>query len=64
MNGRLRVGILVTHPIQYYAPWYRALAAEVDLEVFFSHRQQPKGQADAGFGVAFEWDVPLLDGYA
>jgi glycosyltransferase involved in cell wall biosynthesis len=54
----------VTHPIQYYAPWYRGLAAAVDLEVFFSHRQTSAGQAAAGYGVEFEWDVPLLDGYA
>lgn len=58
-----RVGLLATHPIQYYAPWYRALAKEVDLEVFFSHRQMPDEQASAGFGVTFDWDVPLLDGY-
>jgi len=61
--ARLRIGILATHPIQYYAPWYRALARDVDLEVFFSHRQSAEGQAAAGFGVPFEWDVPLLEGY-
>jgi glycosyltransferase involved in cell wall biosynthesis len=60
---RFRVAIVVTHPIQYYAPWYRALARVVDLEVFFCHRQTSEGQAAAGFGVAFDWDVPLLDGY-
>ena len=59
----LRVGILATHPVQYYAPWYRALARLVDLDVFFSHRQTSEGQARAGFGVAFEWDVPVLEGY-
>ena len=60
---RDRVAIVVTHPIQYYAPWYRALARVVDLDVFFCHRQTSAGQAAAGFGVAFDWDVPLLDGY-
>lgn len=58
-----RVGLLATHPVQYYCPWYRALAACVDLEVFFSHQQTAAGQAAAGYGVGFEWDVPLLDGY-
>jgi glycosyltransferase involved in cell wall biosynthesis len=62
-DTRLRIGLLATHPIQYYAPWYRALAQAVDLDVFFSHRQTPEGQAAAGFGVAFDWDVPLLEGY-
>ena len=60
---RPRVGLLVTHPIQYYSPWYRALSAVVDLEVFYSHKQTARGQAEAGFGVAFEWDVPVTDGF-
>jgi glycosyltransferase involved in cell wall biosynthesis len=34
-----------------------------DFEVFYAHRQTPKGQAEAGFGVEFEWDVPVLEGY-
>jgi glycosyltransferase involved in cell wall biosynthesis len=65
MTGeRLRVGLLATHPIQYYSPWYRGLAREVDLHVFYSHRQDAGGQAAAGYGVAFDWDVPLVDGFA
>ena len=59
----MRLGILTSHPIQYYSPWFRALAREVELEVFFSHRQSAAEQGKAGFGVAFEWDVDLLAGY-
>ena len=59
----MRLGVLATHPIQYHAPLYRALAQRLDLSVYFAHQQTAQGQADAGFGVAFEWDVPLLDGY-
>ena len=59
----MRLGILTSHPIQYQAPWFRALAKEVDLEVFFAHRQTAAEQGKAGFGVAFEWDVDLLSGY-
>src|SRR5579862_2994224 len=58
-----RLAVVASHPIQYLAPWYRALAGLVDLRVFFAH---PIGAADhvrSGFGVPFEWDVPLLDGY-
>lgn len=58
-----RLGILVSHPIQYYAPWFRYLSERMDVEVFYAHLQDAKGQADAGFGVEFEWDVPLLEGY-
>src|SRR5919202_5350268 len=62
---RWRLAILATHPIQYQAPWFRALAQNerVDLEVLFCHQASPAEQAAAGFGVAFDWDVPLLDGY-
>ena len=59
----LRLAIVTSHPIQYQAPFFRALAQSVDLEVFFCHQQTAAGQAAAGFGVEFEWDVPLLDGY-
>ncbi len=62
----MRVGIVVTHPVQYQAPWFRALAAYpgIALEVLFGHRVTPREQAEAGFGVEFEWDEPLLHGYA
>lgn len=58
-----RIGILLTHPVQYYSPWFRELAKASDLTVFYAHQQSAEGQAKAGFGTAFEWDVPLLDGY-
>ena len=57
------IAIVASHPIQYQAPWFAALARQVDVRVFFCHRQTPEGQAEAGFGEAFDWDVPLLDGY-
>lgn len=59
----MRLGVLATHPIQNHAPVFRALARLCDLKVLFAHRQTPEGQAEAGFGVAFDWDVDLLSGY-
>ena len=59
----MHLGILTSHPIQYQAPWFRALAKICDLEVFFAHRQTASEQGKAGFGVEFEWDVDLLSGY-
>jgi glycosyltransferase involved in cell wall biosynthesis len=59
-----RVIAVATHPIQYQAPWFRALAREpaIDFSVLFI--QQPDArQQGTGFGVAFEWDIPLLEGY-
>jgi len=65
IHKKYNLGILATHPVQYYVPWYRALARypEINLEVFYCHRQTPEGQARAGFSVPFDWDIPLLDGY-
>ncbi|WP_425066191.1 glycosyltransferase family 4 protein [Reyranella sp.] len=60
---RRRIGFLVSHPIQYYAPIFRELARRCDLTVFFAHRQDASGQGRAGYGVAFDWDVDLLSGY-
>lgn len=57
-----RLGILATHPIQYYAPLYRALATQVDLTVYFAHRPTPEEQG-VGFGVPFTWDIDLTGGY-
>lgn len=64
LKARHRLGVLVSHPIQYYAPWFRDLATKLDLQVFYSHRQDAQGQSAAGFGVEFDWDTPLLDGYS
>lgn len=64
LGARMRLGILASHPIQYQAPLFRELAQRCDLHVYFAQRQTPQAQAAAGFGVAFEWDVDLLSGYA
>jgi glycosyltransferase involved in cell wall biosynthesis len=60
------LAILSTHPIQYHAPWFRGLAAHPDLRVhvYYCHKATAQEQAKAGFGVAFDWDVPLLSGYS
>ena len=60
----LRIGFLTTHPIQYQAPVFRALAAEpgVDFTALFAMLPNEQQQGD-GFGLAFEWDLPLREGY-
>ena len=60
---RPRLAVVASHPVQYQAPWYRALASLLDLRVFFAHRASPADQARAGFDVRFDWDVPLLEGF-
>jgi glycosyltransferase involved in cell wall biosynthesis len=53
-----------THPIQYKAPLFRRIANDprFDLTVLYAMIPDSSQQGD-GFGVAFSWDVPLLDGY-
>jgi glycosyltransferase involved in cell wall biosynthesis len=61
-----RLAIVTTHPVQYYAPWFRFLATRRDLEirVFYLWDFGVTLQTDQGFGQAIQWDVPLLDGYS
>jgi len=63
---RYRLAILASHPIQYQAPLFRALAAhpELDVTVFFCSDWGLKPYHDGGFGRQVKWDVPLTDGYA
>ena len=60
----MRLAVLTSHPIQYYAPLFRELARDLDLHVFFAHKASPSEQAAAGFGANFDWDVDLISGYA
>ena len=61
----LRLAIVTSHPIQYQAPYFRALAASgrITPTVFFGSRHGVDASLDTGFGTTFRWDVPLLDGY-
>lgn len=60
-----RLAVVTTHPVQYYAPWFRSLAAagRLDLKVFYLWDANADQRPDPGFGHAVRWDVPLLDGY-
>lgn len=64
-RSKQRLAVLASHPIQYQAPLFRALAArpEIDLHVYFCCRWGAESYSDPGFGVRFSWDLPLLDGY-
>jgi glycosyltransferase involved in cell wall biosynthesis len=66
MTGAVRkVAFLMTHPTQYHSPWFRALARrpEISMHVYYCFRLSQAIQG-TGFGVDFEWDVPLLEGYS
>ena len=65
-TARRRLAVVVSHPIQYYSPWFRRLAAEasLDLRVFYLSDHGVRATTDAQFGAAFAWDTDLLSGYA
>ncbi len=66
-SGRapVRLGYLVSHPIQYQAPLLRRISQDpsIDLTVLFGSDFSVRGYKDHGFGVEVSWDTPLLEGY-
>ncbi len=60
----LRVAVVATHPIQYQILWFQRLAErpELALKVFFGMLPDDQQQG-VGFGVGFQWDISLLEGY-
>ena len=62
---KTRLAIIVSHPIQYYAPLHQRLARRDDLElkVFFTWHAGQAAVEDHGFQRPVVWDVPLTEGY-
>jgi glycosyltransferase involved in cell wall biosynthesis len=60
----MRVAMVTTHPIQYQVPWLRLLGQTpgIDVHVYFSMLPDAAEQGRE-FGVSFDWDIPLLEGY-
>ena len=60
-----KLAIITSHPIQYYAPWFRHLTGAVDfsVKVFYLWDFGVNQQVDMGFKQLIQWDIPLLKGY-
>ncbi|WP_299099034.1 glycosyltransferase family 4 protein [uncultured Winogradskyella sp.] len=60
-----KLAIVTTHPIQYYAPWFKLIAerGNVDIKVFYTWSQASEEVKDKTFGKTIKWDIPLLQGY-
>ncbi len=59
----MRVAVVSTHPIQYHSPWFRELAKQnIELKIYYALIPDEQQQG-VGFGDAFAWDIPLLEGY-
>jgi glycosyltransferase involved in cell wall biosynthesis len=60
----LRLLIAGSHPVQYHTPLFQRLAVDPALEIDVLYLTLPSAETQGlGFGKAFTWDVPLLDGY-
>ncbi len=65
MSVPIRLTAVLTHPIQYYAPWFRHIALRcpgLDLSVLYGTHPTAEQQG-VGFDASFEWDLPLTEGY-
>ena len=62
---RRKLAVITTHPIQYYAPWFRHIAAtgDLSLRVFYLWDFGVNSRLDPGFRQTIKWDIPLLAGY-
>ena len=60
-----KIAIVTTHPIQYNAPFFRALnqTGKIDIHVFYTWDKGGGEKFDPGFDKIVKWDVPLLEGY-
>ncbi len=60
-----KLSVVLSHPIQYYSPWFRHISAHggIDLTVFYLWDFGIQARYDPQFEQAIQWDIPLLDGY-
>ena len=60
-----RLAIVLSHPVQYYSPWFRWLRAHTPLEfrVYYLWEFGATARRDPQFEATFQWDVDLLAGY-
>jgi glycosyltransferase involved in cell wall biosynthesis len=72
----VRLAVVLSHPTQYYSPWFRWLeghkheseadigADGFELRVFYLWEFGVTAHRDRQFETTFQWDVDLLSGYA
>ncbi|HTX64331.1 MAG TPA: glycosyltransferase [Opitutaceae bacterium] len=64
-SRQFRLAVMLSHPTQYYSPWFRWLRTHAPLEcrVFYLWDFGVTKRRDPEFGVSLAWDVDLLSGY-
>jgi len=65
MSPKVKLAVIVTHPIQHFAPWHRAVAelGRIHLRVLFCCDWGLREYDDPEFATSFKWDIPLVEGY-
>ncbi len=60
-----RLAIVLSHPTQYYSPWFRWLRdrTELTFRVFYLWDFGVTERRDPKFQKSFRWDIDLLGGY-
>ena len=63
-EARLRLALVVSHPIQHFCPMYREIARDPRVQllvIFVEAGAEPRFDAD--FGVKTQWQDDILEGY-
>lgn len=60
-----RLAIVLSHPTQYYSPWFRWLRTHtaITFRAFYLWDFGITAQRDPKFQATFKWDIDLLSGY-
>ncbi|MDH7911513.1 glycosyltransferase family 4 protein [Winogradskyella sp. SYSU M77433] len=60
-----KIAVVISHPIQYYAPLFQLLEKrnKLGLKVFYTWSQTNESVEDKVFGKTIKWDIPLREGY-
>jgi len=58
-----KLGIFISHPIQYQVPLYQKLSKKIDLIVYYYSQFGAEKYFDPQFKKEFKWDINLLEGY-
>ncbi len=58
-----KIGVLVTHPVQYFSEMFSEMAKNNKVTVFYSHQQTADDQIKSEFGKSFSWPEEIFEGH-
>jgi glycosyltransferase involved in cell wall biosynthesis len=58
-----KLGIFISHPVQYQVPLYQKLSKKINLTVYYYSQFGVEKYFDPQFKKEFKWDINLLEGY-